>query len=163
AGIWNELFGIEGIGVNDNFFELGGHSLLAAQVLARVAEVLAVKLPLRDFFEATTIRTLARIIESALREERSLSAPPITPVEREGVPLPLSFAQQRLWLLDQLAPGTSIYNVPSAMRLQGRLHGAALQQTLVEVEKRHEVLRTTFATDSSGQPIQVVHEPREEV
>ncbi|HXQ69287.1 MAG TPA: amino acid adenylation domain-containing protein, partial [Pyrinomonadaceae bacterium] len=163
AGIWSELFGIEHIGVNDNFFELGGHSLLATQVVARVEEVLSVKLPLRDFFEATSIRALARLIESALREERSLSAPPITRVEREGAQLPLSFAQQRLWLSDQLAPGTSIYNVPSAMRLQGRLHVAAIEQSLAELEKRHEVLRTTFTTGSDGQQVQVIHPPREEV
>jgi amino acid adenylation domain-containing protein len=163
AGIWSELFGIERIGVNDNFFGLGGHSLLATQVLARVEEVLSVKLPLRDFFEATSIKTLTRLIESALREERSLSAPPIIPVEREGVELPLSFAQQRLWLLDQLAQGASIYNVPSAMRLQGRLHVAAMEQSLTELEKRHEVLRTTFTNGSDRQPVQVIHPPREEV
>jgi len=163
AAIWSGLFGIERISVDDNFFELGGHSLLATQVLARVEEVLSVKLPLRDFFEATTIRTLARVIESALRQERSLSAPPITRVEREGVELPLSFAQQRLWLLDQLAPGTSIYNVPSAMRLQGRLNVAALEQSLVELEQRHEILRTTFTTGSKGQPIQMIQTAREEV
>ena len=163
AGIWSELFGIERIGVNDNFFDLGGHSLLATQVLARVEEVLSVKLPLRDFFEATSIKSLARVIEGALREERSLSAPPITRVEREGVQLPLSFAQQRLWLFDQLAQGTSIYNVPSAMRLQGRLHVAAMEQSLAELEKRHEVLRTTFTKGPDLQPVQVIHPPREEV
>ncbi len=158
AGIWSELFGIERIGVNDNFFELGGHSLLATQVLARVEEILAVKLPLRDFFEATAIRTLARAIESALREERSLSSPPITAVERNAS-LPLSFAQQRLWLLDQLTPNGSIYNVPAAMRLQGELNVAALEQSLSELVKRHEVLRTTFTIGPDGQPVQVV-QPR---
>ena len=80
AGIWSELFGIEHIGVNDNFFELGGHSLLATQVLARVEEVLSVKLPLRDFFEATSVRTLA----SVDRERLARGAEPISTADHEG-------------------------------------------------------------------------------
>ena len=154
AGIWAEVLGIERVGVGDNFFESGGHSLLATQLVSRVREVFKVELTLRDFFDAPTVCEVAANVESLLREERGLQLTPITHAPRDGA-LPLSFAQQRLWFLDQFDPGNSFYNVPSAVRLSGALDVAALEQSLNEVVRRHEILRTTFES-TQGQPRQVI-------
>ncbi|HYG65957.1 MAG TPA: amino acid adenylation domain-containing protein [Thermoanaerobaculia bacterium] len=158
ASIWAEVLGVERVGLRDNFFELGGHSLLATQVISRVREAFGVELPVRELFEEPTVEGLAGRIER-LRESAA-PAPPIVPVPRgEGV-LPPSFAQQRLWFVDRLKPGSSAYNVPLAARLTGALDAAALGSALREVACRHEVLRTTFA-ERDGRPVQVIApEPR---
>jgi amino acid adenylation domain-containing protein len=154
AGIWAEVLGRPRVGIHDDFFELGGHSLLAAQVLARLRDTFAVEPPLRDFFDAPTIAGLARLVETALRDEAGQRPPTLEPVGRDG-PIPASFAQQRLWFLDQLEPGSPAYNVPAAVRLSGTLDVSALERALNEVVGRHEVLRTTFAA-VDGQPLQVI-------
>ncbi|HVR96627.1 MAG TPA: amino acid adenylation domain-containing protein, partial [Thermoanaerobaculia bacterium] len=155
AGIWSEVLGLERVGIEDDFFALGGHSLLATQVVSRVRAVLGVELPLRQLFEAPTVAGLAR----AARESREgRQAPPITPVPREGE-LPLSFAQQRLWLLDQIEPGSPAYNIPVAMRLTGELPPGLLARIFTEIVRRHEALRTTF-TSREGRPAQVIAAPR---
>ncbi|HEX6292480.1 MAG TPA: amino acid adenylation domain-containing protein [Herpetosiphonaceae bacterium] len=154
AGVWQNLLGIEPIGVEDNFFALGGHSLLATQIVARVSEVCRVELPLRSLFETPTIAGLAEQVALASAEAQPPAAPPIPPIPREA-PLPLSFAQQRLWFVDQLAQGMSAYNMPAAVRLRGRLDAPALERALAEVVRRHEILRTTFAL-LGGQPVQRV-------
>ena len=127
ASIWAGVLRVEGVGITENFFELGGHSLLATQVMSRVREVFGVEVPLRSLFEQPTVAGLAGKIEAALRGERGLMAPPLARVSRERE-LPLSFAQQRLWFLDQLEPGSAFYNVPTAVRLQGQLHVEALER-----------------------------------
>jgi amino acid adenylation domain-containing protein/non-ribosomal peptide synthase protein (TIGR01720 family) len=154
AGIWAELLGQNQIGVHDNFFALGGHSLLATQVLARLRAAFQIELGLHSLFEAPTIAGLARQIEQALKAEQGLHEPPIATVVRDGV-LPLSFAQQRLWFLDQLEPGSPTYNMPAAVRLSGALDTAALESSLNAIVGRHEVLRTTFTT-VEGQPSQLI-------
>ena len=152
--IWQELFGLEGVGVDDDFFDLGGHSLLATQVVSKVRETFGVDVPLRCLFDAPTVAGLAERIESARRSEEGFDAPPIVRVSRAG-DLPLSFAQQRLWFLDQLMPGSIVYNISGAARLTGPLNVVALEQSLTEVLRRHEILRTTFrAVD--GQPFQSI-------
>ncbi|HLL47781.1 MAG TPA: condensation domain-containing protein, partial [Longimicrobiaceae bacterium] len=156
AGIWAEVLGIGRVGVEEGFFELGGHSLLATRVVSRVREALGVEVPLRTLFEAPTVAALAGRIE-VLRSESTSPAPPLVGVPREG-PLPLSFAQQRLWVVDQLQPGSAAYNMPSALRLRGALDVGALRASLDELVRRHETLRTTFA-ESGGVPVQVVHPP----
>jgi alpha-ketoglutarate-dependent taurine dioxygenase/acyl carrier protein len=154
AGIWAQVLGCEPVDIHDNFFDLGGHSLLATQVISRVRSAFQVELPLRCLFESPTVAELAESIEAIAKAGQRLQAPPILPVPRDGK-LPLSFAQQRLWLLDQLEPNNTAYNMPAALRLVGSLNIAALEQSFNEIARRHEVLRTTF-TEVNGQPVQVI-------
>ncbi|MET0649831.1 MAG: amino acid adenylation domain-containing protein, partial [Pyrinomonadaceae bacterium] len=155
CAIWGEVLGLPQVGVRSNFFELGGHSLLATQVISRVRAAFEVELPLRSLFESPTVAELAREVDHERRAGTDATAPPVERIPREGA-LPLSFAQQRLWFLDQLKPGSSAYNLSSAVFLRGRLSVPALEQTLDEIVRRHEVLRTTFA-EIDGQPAQVIH------
>jgi amino acid adenylation domain-containing protein/non-ribosomal peptide synthase protein (TIGR01720 family) len=154
ADIWQKLLGISEVGIHDNFFELDGHSLLATQVISRVRESFQIELPLRTLFEAPTVAGLAERIDEARLLTQSALVHPMRPVSRD-VELPLSFAQQRLWFLDQLVPGNPFYNVPVAVRLLGQLNIKALEQSLNEVLRRHEVLRTRFA-NVEGHPVQVI-------
>ncbi|HKH43205.1 MAG TPA: amino acid adenylation domain-containing protein [Thermoanaerobaculia bacterium] len=158
AVIWHEVLGLPRIGRNDNFFELGGSSLVAAQVISRVRQVFAVELPLRALFENRTLTSLASRVEELQAEAAESAAPALAPVPR-GATLPLSFAQQRLWLVDQIEPGSPLYNIPGAMHLAGPLQPELLRRALGEVVRRHEILRTTFqAVD--GRPAQVIAEPQ---
>jgi amino acid adenylation domain-containing protein len=153
ATIWAEVLKLEKIGVHDNFFELGGHSLSATRVVSQIHAILQVELPLRALFEKPSLAGLAEHIEELQRKEQRLAAPPILPVSRHK-DLPLSFAQQRLWFLDQYEPGSTEYNVPGAVRLTGSLDVGALERGINEVIRRHEILRTTFSM-INGEPVQV--------
>ncbi|HEY2737200.1 MAG TPA: condensation domain-containing protein, partial [Thermoanaerobaculia bacterium] len=163
AGIWAELLGLERVGAADHFFALGGHSLLATRVVSRLRGAFEVELPLRDLFEAPTVGDLAARVEAAQRLRGSAAVapasplPPVIPVSRQG-PLPLSFAQQRLWLIDQLEPGSPLYNMPVALRIAGPLDADALALCLGEIVRRHEALRTVFAMFEGleGAPVQVI-------
>jgi amino acid adenylation domain-containing protein len=155
ADIWAEVLKTKQIGVNDNFFDLGGHSLLATQIVSRVCRAFSVTLPLRTLFECPTVAQLAEQVEQALASEGKIETPPIGPVSRD-LPVALSFAQQRLWFLDQLAPGSPIYNMPFAVALDGRLNVAALESSLAEIVQRHEMLRTVFPAQN-GEPYQRVN------
>jgi amino acid adenylation domain-containing protein/FkbM family methyltransferase/non-ribosomal peptide synthase protein (TIGR01720 family) len=154
AGIFAEVLKLERVGRDENFFELGGHSLLATQVVSRVQLAFAVELPLRVLFESVTVAALAERIEEARRESQRLTVPVLARVERSGK-LPLSFAQQRLWFIDQLEPGNAAYNIPTTVLLRGKLNVDALQRSFAEVVRRHEVLRTRFVTEA-GEPQQVI-------
>lgn len=151
--IWCSVLGVDRVGVEDNFFELGGHSLLATQVITRIRKAFRIDLPLRTIFEWPTVASLATCVKRSLRGGQGLQAPPIVPISRDQE-VPLSFAQQRLWFLDQLEPGSSAYNIPATMRLRGPLNIPALEQTFTEITRRHEALRTVFAS-IEGQPLQV--------
>jgi len=154
VGLWGELLGRDRVGVHDNFFELGGHSLFATQLIARVRDVFAVEPSLRQFLEEPTVAGLSRLIEGELAAGAGLQAPAIEPVDRT-VPFPASFAQQRLWFLDQLEPGGASYNIPTAVRLAGDLDVGALRRAFRAIVDRHEVLRTNFVSEG-GVPLQVV-------
>ncbi|HEX8242203.1 MAG TPA: amino acid adenylation domain-containing protein, partial [Longimicrobium sp.] len=153
AEIWSEVLRVERVGRGDHFFELGGHSLLAVQVVSRVRQVLEVEVELGKVFTLPVLADFAREVETAARAE----LPPIEPAAREGR-LPLSFAQQRLWFLEQLGGLGSTYHIPTRMRLRGALDRAALVRALDRIVARHEALRTTFAA-VDGEPVQRIAPP----
>jgi hypothetical protein len=143
------------VGAADDFFELGGHSLLATRVAARVREAFGVELPLRAVFEAPTVAGLAARVEALLRAGGADDAPPIVRVPRDG-PLPLSWAQQRLWFLQRMDPPARRQHAVRAAPAR-RLDVDALERALEALVRRHESLRTVFpAVD--GEPVQVVRE-----
>ena len=152
--IWKELLGVERIGVEDDFFALGGHSLLATQAVSRVRQAFGVELPLRTFFEAPSVASVAAEISSLRLGGGEADVPPIVPVPRDGR-LPLSFAQERLWFLDRLEARTLAYNEAAAFRLEGPLDTAAFRGALDEILLRHESLRTTFP-EVDGEAVQVI-------
>jgi amino acid adenylation domain-containing protein len=159
--IWEQVLGIKRVGVYDNFFELGGHSLLATKVISRIRNVMKVEVPIRDLFENPTVASLSNRVEIVLKKDSGLEMPPLEPLPRNpdtGIPdgdlLP-SFSQQRLWFLDQLAPGNLFYNLPMAVKLEGNLDVSALEYSLNEIVRRHASLRTTFKA-KDGKPIQAI-------
>jgi len=161
ADIWASVIGLERVGVEDNFFAIGGHSLLATQVISRVREAFGVELPVRALFDAPTVAGLADCVRRAGGVDEALpEAPPIRPVARDGYAegLPLSFAQARLWFLNQYEPESPAYHIPLAIRLRGDLDLEALEAALTEIVRRHEALRTTFRA-TEGDPVQVVVPP----
>jgi amino acid adenylation domain-containing protein len=160
AEIWAGVLGLERVGRHRSFFELGGHSLLATRAMARINETFLTQLPLRALFEAPTVAGLARLVAN-LRRARRRRRPPPPPFRRvhRGEPLAPSFAQERLWVMDRLTPGNPVYNVSQALDLDGPLDEPALARAFAEVVRRHEALRTRFAT-VQGRPMQVVEPVR---
>ena len=148
AGIYAEVLGVERVGVDDSFFDLGGDSLSAMRVIAAVNTGLDAGLAVRTLFEAPTVAQLAPRISKGGGLE------PLMPVERPAV-VPLSFAQSRLWFIDQLQGPSPLYNVAVALRLCGRLDADALGAALADVVGRHESLRTLFPA-IEGVPQQLV-------
>ncbi len=154
AATWAEVLRVERVGAHDDFFALGGHSLLATRVQSRVRAALGVELPLRALFEAPTVAALAERVEAAQRAAEGIELPPLVPAARGG-DAPLSFAQERLWVIDRLDPGSGVYNMPFAFRLAGPLDVAALRAALGALAERHESLRTVFP-EVDGGPVQRV-------
>ncbi|HEX2294299.1 MAG TPA: amino acid adenylation domain-containing protein, partial [Actinomycetota bacterium] len=150
AEIWSEVLGVERVGRDDNFFDLGGHSLLGTQLMSRIRNRFEAEVPLRALFERPTVGGLARVLEETSR--RDFLA--LEPAARDEAPL-LSFAQQRMWFIDQIDPASATYNVPIALRLTGRVDADKLERALNAIVERHETLRTTFTTER-GEPRQVV-------
>ena len=155
AGLWSTLLGLDRVGRDDHFFDLGGHSLLAVQVIARVRQALGVDIALADLFAHPILADFA----ACLDRKQSTRLPEITPVARDA-PLPLSFAQQRLWFLAQLGENASrAYHMPLGLDLRGSLDQGALQRALDRLVERHEALRTHFGLHD-GAPVQVISPPR---
>jgi amino acid adenylation domain-containing protein len=158
AGLWEKTLGIAPVGINDDFFELGGHSLLATQIVSRLRDSYQVALPLRRLFENPTVTGLVALIEDERQDEAATSPAglEIKPVPRQET-MPLSPGQQRLWFLDQLDPGTPLYNNFAAIRMQGHISIPLLAQSLNAIVQRHEILRTTFH-EVGGSPVQRIHD-----
>src|SRR6476659_9519955 len=143
AQCFASVLGLERVSIFDNFFALGGHSLLATQLVSRLREALSVELPLRTLFDAPSVASLAEALQEDSSGQPS-ALPPLQALDRPAR-LPLSFAQERLWFLEQLNPGQSTYNIPVALRLSGALDVPAFQAALNALVARHESLRTSFA------------------
>jgi amino acid adenylation domain-containing protein len=154
ARIWAEVLGLERVGSAGHFFELGGHSLLATRVMSRLRGIFDIQMPLRVLFEAPRLADLAARVEEALRAGAGQVAPPLAPVSRDE-PLPLSFAQERLWLLYVLEPESPAFHLGGAVRLTGPLAPGAFSAGLSETVRRHEVLRTRYQESGDG-PVQIV-------
>jgi amino acid adenylation domain-containing protein len=162
AEIWCTVLHQKKVGIYDNFFELGGHSLLITSVLSRIRESFAIALPLRSLFAAPTIAALSQVITARQVELQDQSASgmtfdtlqPLVPQVRDTY-IPLSFAQESIWYLQQLAPESFAHNSFFVLRFTGSLSASALESSFNEIIRRHEVLRTTFAV-VEGQPVQII-------
>ncbi|MEA5601256.1 non-ribosomal peptide synthetase [Nostoc sp. UHCC 0252] len=158
AAIWAELLGLDLIGVNDNFFYLGGHSLIATQMLSRVREVFPVELSFGQIFENPAIASLAQLLTQGNQEQHEQRLA-IRRIPHEGL-LPVSFAQERVYFIQQLAPENSAYQFQAKILFRGQLDVTVLHQCLDEIVQRHEIFRTTYPA-VNGRLFQVInpHEP----
>ncbi|MGW6946413.1 amino acid adenylation domain-containing protein, partial [Streptomyces xanthophaeus] len=153
AGIFADVLGVVSVGAEDDFFALGGHSLLAARVIARTRTALGTDCGIRDVFEARTVAALAGLLSERAAASRTAPSAGVRPD-----PLPLSYAQQRLWFLHQVEGPSATYNIPFAVRFADRLDAPALAAALADTVARHEALRTVFG-ERDGVPFQRVLEP----
>ncbi|MEZ5210151.1 non-ribosomal peptide synthase/polyketide synthase [Gordonia sp. (in: high G+C Gram-positive bacteria)] len=150
AGVFAGLLGVERVSVTESFFDAGGNSLSAMRLAARAGEALGVQVSVRDVFEAPSVRELAGAVAG-----RDAALPPVTAVDPRPERIPLSFAQARMWFINQFDPGDATYNIPAVLRLSGDVDVAALRLAVGDAVRRHEVLRTVFpAVD--GVPVQVI-------
>ncbi len=155
AEIWCTVLHREQVGIYDNFFELGGHSLLITSVISRIQEHFSIVLPLRSLFTAPTIAELSQVIIAHQLDAIAVDTlPPLVPQARD-TSIPLSFAQESIWQLQQLAPESCAYNSFFILRFTGSLSAIALESSFNEIIRRHEILRTAF-TIVEGQPVQVI-------
>jgi amino acid adenylation domain len=144
-----EVLEVERVSTDDNFFEMGGHSLLATRLVSRIRTMLGKELPLRAIFEFPSVEALAAQLSQPFAPRL-----PLVPQDRPER-LPLSYAQQRLWFIDQMGKSSVQYHIPAVLRLRGALNYAALQHAINAVVQRHESLRTTFI-EVEGHAVQVV-------
>lgn len=156
ANLWQDLLGVRQVSIYDNFFELGGNSLTATQLATRIRNKFGVDLPLMKVFTSPTLKDLSETLEGNIVSKASEKAR-VIPGRSQSNFLSLSFAQQRLWFLEQLQPGSAIYNLSAAVQLTGSLNVIALEQSVNEIIKRHEILRTTFSK-LNGQTVQEIHD-----
>ncbi|HEY4055197.1 MAG TPA: amino acid adenylation domain-containing protein, partial [Kofleriaceae bacterium] len=155
AEIWCEVLDVPSVSIRDNFFALGGHSLLATQVIARIRSEYGVSVALQTMFDSPTIEELAAVVQQQLGRETS--PPPVAaePIVVRGADIVLSYAQQRMWLVDRMFPDSSAYHIPAGKRIRGALDLEALRGAFEDVIRRHEILRTVFPAPD-GSPIQVI-------
>lgn len=153
--IWAEVLDLEQIGIHANFFDIGGNSLLAAKAVSRLRDAFHIELPVAAVFECpTVVELVARIEEDLLADRHAVLPPAVMTYEKTGI-YPLSFAQQRLWFLDQLEPGNCAYSVPGEVALLGPLNLDCLRQSLIGIINRHDPLRATFDL-IDGKPAQTI-------
>lgn len=152
VSIWQEVLNVERIGIKDNFFEAGGHSLRATHVISLVHRQMHKNLQLKDLFDHPTIEQLAQVLETL--EQTGYTAIPMAPQQSYYV---LSSAQKRMYILNQLEPDGTSYNIPGAVTLTGPLDVNAMEQAFQELIQRHETLRTSFDT-VQGEPVQRLHD-----
>ena len=163
ATIWVEVLGIQQVSINNNFFELGGHSLIATSVISRIREAFSIELKVRHLFEAPTIASLSKVIDTARKSvdshEESSNSKAIDVLPRsssaQNTYIPMSFAQQYVWDFQQLYPDSCAYNSPTALHLTGKISLEALEKSINEIIRRHEILRTNF-TVVDEQSVQVI-------
>lgn len=153
AAIWSEVLQTEVASSDAHFFALGGHSLLATQVVSRIREAFKMEVPLRVIFEAPRLDEFAQRLQG-LQPTQPFAQFPLLAVPR-GQPLPATFSQMRMWTVQCLAPGSSAYNMPTAVRFKGLLNVAALEQALQSMVQRHEAFRTRFAV-IDGELMQII-------
>ncbi|MEU5044999.1 condensation domain-containing protein [Streptomyces griseorubiginosus] len=152
SGLFADLLGRDRVAAHENFFRIGGHSLLGVRLTHRIRTVLGASLTIRDLFLAPTPHALAQ----RLAGPDDSTLPPLTPYRPRPAVLPLSHAQRRLWLVDQLQGSGPAYNVPVVLSLHRPLDPDALHAALRDVVTRHEILRTTYSA-TGGRPRQIVH------
>ncbi|MFZ1289539.1 MAG: amino acid adenylation domain-containing protein, partial [Melioribacteraceae bacterium] len=158
--IWEEILSIEKVGIRNNFFLLGGHSLLATQVISRLKSELNIELPLRVIFEKPTIEEIAFEIEKLEINQPETSKEIKIERRKTNQNIPLSFAQERLWFLDQFEPNSPFYNIPESYRIKGKINTEILNECFNIIIDRHEILRTYFSSND-GTPFQVIQEKLE--
>ncbi|MDV6277719.1 amino acid adenylation domain-containing protein [Rhodococcus erythropolis] len=151
ASVFGDVLGVERVGLDDDFFALGGNSLIATRLAARLGQALDAQIPVRVLFENSTVEGLAAVAQKTAGSGARMELEARERPER----LPLSLAQQRMWLINQMDPGSAAYNIPLALRLTGNLDVAALRQSLHDVLVRHESLRTRYPSDIEG-PVQKI-------
>lgn len=149
AAIWQRILGVERVGANDNFFDLGGHSIKAIRISSSIAKELGREIPLSLIFRNPVLASLASALAGT------------SPADQALLPLPsqewyeTSPGQRRLWILQQMAPESAAYNMPVALKIQGRIDPVALEKSLIALVERHEALRTLFR-EQDGTPVQVI-------
>ncbi len=158
AKIWRQVFGLEQVGIHDNFFELGGHSLIATKILSRIRDIFLVEVSFQKLFENPTIDGLIQVIDQQQKLDKTSSLKTINPISREG-DLPVSFAQERVYFIEQLAPSITAYQFQESLRIKGTLDINILEKSISEILRRHEIFRTTFPA-VGGKLVQVIHPPQ---
>lgn len=158
AKIWRQVFGLEQVGIHDNFFELGGHSLIATKILSRIRDIFQVEVSFQKLFENPTIEGLSQVIDQQQKLDKTSSFKTIHPISRQG-DLPVSFAQERVYFIEQLAPSITAYQFQESLHIKGTLDINILEKSISEILRRHEIFRTTFPA-VGGKLVQVIHPPQ---
>ncbi|ACK73919.1 amino acid adenylation domain protein (plasmid) [Gloeothece citriformis PCC 7424] len=158
AQIWSQVFGLGQIGINENFFQLGGHSLIAVQILSRIRNTFKIEISLENLLNNPTVSELVQVITQHQKNQQKSRFTEIKSISREGE-LPVSFAQERVYFIEQLSPSVTAYQFQEILQIKGYLDIAILEKSLTEILRRHEIFRTTFPT-VNGKLVQVIHPPQ---